>query len=267
MADQQHIKWLREGVNSWNAKRLNLGFFCPDFTRTSLLSELEGSSFEVRQRSLFFKGFVLDGINLSHADFFEMHSLPHFSLREANLECADFEGAGLWDSDLCNAKLNVANLTGAFLSDADLRDAELIYADFTRAKLAEAKLNGANLTNATLTGANLTNATLTGADLSNATLTGADLTNTEPWTSILFPDPKDPVTKPSSFTNQVKKVGNLVSIRRFFENHYQDSLGGTSFNDGYMFYFRGEGNDSWELSPYIMRNSSERKAILRDKVR
>ena len=219
MADQQHIKWLREGVNSWNAKRLNLGFFYPDFTRTSLLSELEGSSFEVRQRSLFFKGFVLDGINLSRGLFRDAH-LPHFSLREANLECADFEGAGLWDSDLCNAKLNVANLTGAFLSDADLRDAELIYADFTRAKLAEAKLNGANLTNATLTGANLTNATLTGAnltnatltgaDLSNATLTGADLTNTEPWTSILFPDPKDPVTKPSSFTNQVKKVGNLV---------------------------------------------------------
>ena len=294
MADQQHIQWLREGVNSWNAKRLNLGVFCPDFTTASLLSELEGSSCEVRQEFPFSEGFVLDGINLSRG-LFRYARLPHFSLREANLEKADFEVAMLSGSDLRNAKLNVANLTGAFLSYADLRGAELIYADFTHAGLAETKLDGANLTNATLTGANLTNATLTGAnltnatltganltnatltganltnatltgaDLTNATLTGADLTNTELWTSILFPDPKDPVTKPSSFTNQVKEVGDLVSIRPSFEDHYEKNLKGTSFNDGYMFYFRGEGNDSWKLSPYIMRNSSERKAILRNK--
>ena len=250
MADQQHIQWLREGVDSWNARRLKAdtpftsGFFWPDFTGANLFSELQESVYEVRQGLLSFKGFVLDGINLKRGLFRDTH-LPHFSLREANLEYVNFEKASLFDSDLRKANLNGANLTGAYLFLADLRGAELIRTDFTRAELAGAKLNGANL--------------------KNAILTGADLSNTEPWTSILFPDPKDPVTEPANFPKEVEKVGDLVNIRRFFENHYEDSLEGTSFNDGYMFYFRGEGDDSWELRPYIMRNLSERGAILRDK--
>ena len=242
MAKQQHILWLREGVDSWNTRRLGANhslhpdFFNPDFTGANLSSKLQESVYE-EISDPFAKGFVLDGIDLKHG-FFQDAQLPNFSLKEANLEYAQFERASLWGSDLRKAKLNGADFTGANLSRADLRGAELVRADLTRAELAGAKLNGRT-------------------DLRNAILNGTDLTNTQPWTSILFPDPKDPVTEPLDFPNQVKKVGDLVSIR--------NSLKGTSFNDGYMFYFRGEGKDSWELRPYVMRNSSERKAILHDK--
>ena len=250
MAERQHILWLCEGVDSWNAKRpqhllpLDPDFFWPDFTEANLSFELEKSSYEVRQ-GVFLKGFVLDGINLKRG-LFQDASLPSFSLREANLEYANLERAFLSDSSLRKAKLNGANLTGAHLVDADLQGAELIHANFTRADLQGANLNG--------------------AILKNTILTGTDLTNAKPWTSILFPDPKDAVTEPlPNFPEKVEKVGDLVNIRRFFKNHYENSSEETSFNDGCVLYFRGEGNNSWELRPYIMRNSPGREAILRDK--
>ena len=249
MAKQQHIEWLCESVDSWNAKRLkakdtfDAAFFRPDFTGADLSCELQKSVHE-RRRGLFVQGFVLDGIDLNRG-LFQGAELPHFSLREANLEYANFERASLFDSDLRKAKLTGANLTGADLSHADLRDADLSHADLRDAELGAAKLNGANL--------------------KSATLTGADITNTKPWTSILFPDPKDRGTEPANFTKEVEKIGDLVNIRRFFENHYESNLKEASFNDGYMLYFRGEGDDSWELRPYIMRNSPKRRTTLRDK--
>ena len=186
------------------------------------------------------EGFVLDGINLS-SGFFQDAQLPYFSLKGANFEKAQFERALLSVSDLSNAKLNGANLTGASLMYTNLQDANLTGADFTRAKLVRANLKGANL--------------------KDAILDSTDLTSTRPWTSILFPDPQDPVTTPPDLPKEVEKIGDLPNIRQSFEDHYKNGLEGTSLNDGYMFYFRGEGNDSWELRPYIMRKE---KAVLRD---
>ena len=247
MANKQHIEWLLEGVDAWNAKHpphilpLHPDFFWPDFTEANLSFELEESIYEVRERMIL-KGFVLDGINLKRG-LFRDAILPSFSLREANLEYANLERALLSDSDLRKAKLNGANLTGAHLVGADLQGVELIHANLTRAELGGAKLNDANLT--------------------NAILIGTDLTNAKPWTSMLFPDPKDSVTEPLPYLpEKVEKVGDLVDIRRFFKNYYENSLEETSFNDNYVLYFRGERNDSWELRPYIMRKE---KAVLRNK--
>ena len=249
MAKPQHIQWLCESVDSWNAKRLEAkstsdpAFFWPDFTGADLSYELQKSTHE-RRRGLWVKGFFLDGINLNHG-LFQDAELPHFSLRRANLKDANFERASLFDSDLRKAKLAGANLTGADLSHADLRGADFSRANLTRANLGETRLDGANL--------------------KSAILDGADFTNTKPLTSILFPDPKDRVTESADFPKKVRKVGDLVNIRRSFENHYEKNLKKTSFNDGYMLYFRGEGDDSWKLCPSVMRNSSEGNAILHNK--
>lgn len=238
MAEPKHIQWLCGTVDSWNAKRLKAkdefdpAFFRPDFTEADLFNELE-KSIHKRRRGLWVEGFFLDGINLNHG-LFQDAQLPHFSLRGANLEETNFERASLFDSDLRKARLNGANLTATDLSHANL----------TRANLGAANLKGANL--------------------KSAILFGTDLTNTKPWTSILFPDPKNQVTKSDKFPKRIEKVGDLVNIRQSFENHYEKNLERTSFNDGYMIYFRGEGDDSWKLSPSVMRNSSEGN-ILRDK--
>ena len=249
MAEQQHIQWLCESIDSWNARRrkakgtVDPAFFRPDFTGADLSYELQ-KSIHQRKEGLWVDGFVLDGINLNHG-LFQDAELPHFSLKKANLKYANFERALLFNSDLRKANLTGANLTGADLTHADLQ--------------------GANLTNADLRGANLGAAKLNGTILESAILTGVDPTNTKPWTSILFPDPKDQITETPNFPEEVKKVGDLVNVRRVLENHYEDSLKKTSFNNNYMLYFRGEGDNSWELRPRIMRNSSKKEVLLRDK--
>ena len=246
MANSEHIKWLREGVDYWNAIRpqrkspFDIHFPRPDFTGANLSSALEGSDCKEKIVLLFGKAFILDGIDLNDG-LFQNAWLEHFSLR-GDFERARFEKAMLTGTDFRNAKLNSANFTDAYLVFADLRDAELVGANLTRANLMGAKLSG--------------------ADLTNAILNGADLTNTQSWKSILFPDPQDPVTDPPDLSKKVEKIGDLEDIRQSFKGHYQNSLEGISFNDGYVFYFRGEGNDSWELRPYIMRKE---KAVLRDK--
>ena len=241
MAKKQHIQWLKEGtVDSWNARRLPDDSFYPDFRGVDLFSELQGSRYEIRNPFPSAEGFFLDGINLNNG-FFQNARLPYFSFKGASFERAVFEKASLALNDFSNANLEGANFTGALLSLANLQDANLTGADFTRARLVGANLKGANLR--------------------DAILDSADLTAAQPWTSILFPDPQDPVTAPD-YPKKIEKTGDLEDIRQYFEGHYKNSVEGTSFNDGYMFYFRGEGSDFWELRPYIMRKE---KTVLRDK--
>ncbi len=247
MADPKHMEWLREGVNSWNTRRQqqesfpNSIFFRPNFIGANLTSGLEESACKTKEGRFSTKLLVLDGIDL-RGGLFQNAQLRHFSLRDANLAQAQFEKAELWNSDLRSAKLDGANLTDAYLNNVDLRGAKLTYADLTRAQLARAKLDG--------------------ADLRKAILSGADFTNTQPWTSILFPDPQGPVAAPFDSLEEVREIGDLAIVRQSLEDHYKNNLKGTYFNDDYVFYFRGEGNNSWKLSPYIMRKG---KAVLRNK--
>ena len=123
MANPEHIKWLLEGVDAWNRRRVRDGFV-PDLADAKLNQEFKCAG-KLRE----------DGrIPLTSVDF-----------SKANLANVDLVGA---------------DLAGAGLSDADLRGAELAIADFTGATFAGANLtrstlDGADLTSADLTGANL----------------------------------------------------------------------------------------------------------------
>ena len=48
MANQEHIKWLREGVDSWNVRREQHGFL-PDFGGINFFVALKGSSYEEKK--------------------------------------------------------------------------------------------------------------------------------------------------------------------------------------------------------------------------
>lgn len=247
MAKKQHIQWLKKGLNSWNTRRLQANsprhpdFFRPDFIRANLLSELQESDYKVRELDPFSKGLFFDGLNLSYG-LFENTDLAYFSFKGADLKNAKFQNALLTATDFSDAELNGADLTDAHFFGADLRGADFTGANLTRARFAGSILNG--------------------ADLKDAILDKTDLTSTQPWTSVLFPDPKDLVTVSTDFPKKVEKIGDLETIRQSFQRHYKKSLGETSFDDSYVFYFRGEGNNSWELRPYIMR---EDKTVLRNK--
>jgi hypothetical protein len=144
MANEEHVKILKQGVAAWNQWRERNPDIQPDLT----------------------------GANLSKANLIEA-DLRRADLSEADLSAADLRRAYLIEADLSGANLTEAELTaaylsGAYLTDADLRRANLITADLTAAQLTAAYLSDAYLGWADLSGAYLIGADLSGADLSEA---------------------------------------------------------------------------------------------------
>ena len=163
MANEEHLKILKQGVEQWNQWRLENTIW-PDLRHADLSgANLSGANLV---------GVNLSGANLSGAD------LSGADLSDAHLS-ADLSGADLSGADLSGAWLFSANLSGA-----DLSRAKLIYAKPSGADLSEAKLRGASLVGADLGSANLTNADLTEADLSDTGLVKTDFTKLHDWEVI-----------------------------------------------------------------------------------
>jgi uncharacterized protein YjbI with pentapeptide repeats len=136
MADEEHLRILKQGVEVWNEWRIMNPDIRPDLSEANL-----------SQRG--FHGADLHGADLGGA-----------YLNSAHLRQADFSGA---------------NLSRACLYGADLRKADLFWADLSRADLYGANLNSANLSRADLSEAVFTGAYLSETNLSQADLSGADL--------------------------------------------------------------------------------------------
>lgn len=143
MANEEHVKRLKQGVADWNAWR------------------------EREQVAVDLSGLELPDSNLSGVD------LTGTDLTRVDLSGADLTGANLSGVALQRAILILADLTCANLTGAELVDAHLGAANLSRAKLCGADLNAASLT-----GSVLKEADLTGAALSDANLSGTDLTRT-----------------------------------------------------------------------------------------
>jgi uncharacterized protein YjbI with pentapeptide repeats len=128
VADEEHLKIIRQGVAAWNDWREKNPEVQPDL-REAKLSEAN-----------------LNGANLSGA------YLSGAFLMGAQLNGANLSGARLGSAQLRWADLSGANLTGAHLIGADLINAYLHGADLTGANLTEARLIRTHLHHATLTG-------------------------------------------------------------------------------------------------------------------
>jgi len=147
MANEEHLKILKQGIEQWNKWRLE-NAVTPDFRGSNL------------------SGANLSGANLSDAIMFRAN------LSGADLSDADLMRANLSSADLSSANLSDAKLSNTYLNHADLRDAKVIGAE-----LSSANLSGANLSGADLSDANLLNASLNQADLSKAKVTGVELSS------------------------------------------------------------------------------------------
>jgi hypothetical protein len=143
VADEEHVKRLKQGVADWNAWRDS--------------PKVDRRDADLHDADL--RGVNLRGVNLRDAD-----------LINANLSGANLNNADLSDASLRDANLSRANLSRANLNHANLRGANLS-GDLSNADLSYAYLRGANLSGAT----NLTYANLSHANLSGANLSGADL--------------------------------------------------------------------------------------------
>ena len=219
MADPEHVKLARSGVNAINRWR-EVTFRSPNqrVTRYSLGYRLEDRSagetfrpdFVYGRPALDLSGAALSGIRLAGADL-SHDDLSGADLTTANLHRADLSGtnlqaAHLWRSNvsygnlagarlggcslgranLSNSSLQLADLRGADLSFSNLEYANLEGANLAGADLGEADLSWAFLARANLRGANLTAASLQMADLTGADLRGARINKSDLDSAIFF---------------------------------------------------------------------------------
>lgn len=181
MANDEHLKILKKGVEAWNKWRIDNPQISPDLSG----ADLNGADL----RNAYLDSAILSRANLGGANL-ERAYLSMADLTEADLTKADLFNVKLVKAELSKAVLSKTNLMDASikyanLNRADLSSAVVVDADLTLAKLSGAILRGAllhdsvfklaNLSEADLTGADLTGADLRGANLANANLSGADL--------------------------------------------------------------------------------------------
>jgi uncharacterized protein YjbI with pentapeptide repeats len=195
MANPEHLKILKQGVEVWNKWRDKNKGIKPDFHRATLNKEiLSGANLcesDFRWAVLIdadLSGALLAGADLSDA-MLQGANLSKANLCRASLNMAIAKGANLREAKLCEASLYKTILSEANLREADLsrsklhrtrlERANLYKAIFTKANLNSSILIGANLEEAILIETSLNWAKLSGADLSSADLSKATLTNAE----------------------------------------------------------------------------------------
>jgi hypothetical protein len=158
MANPEHLKILKEGVDAWNGWRYGSRAMLPDPEVPNL------------------SGADLHGTKLAEADLSDA-DLTGIDLIEADLRGAKLVQADLRKADGFNTKLIGANLDGAFLRESNLREANLRGASLRGTIFRNAKLLGADLRKADLSGADLTGATFFEANLRGANLVNANFTD------------------------------------------------------------------------------------------
>ncbi len=165
MANQEHLKILKQGVDVWNKWREQHYDVIPSLDRIS--------------------GADLSSANLSGANFlntnFDWSDLSRSNLTKADLRYAGLIRTNLQEANLTEAHLTNATANGVFLEKAILKNAVLRKVNFSRADLCGADLCNADLSEASFYEANLSSTKLTGANLERASLTktildGTDLT-------------------------------------------------------------------------------------------
>ena len=159
MANEEHLKILKQGVEQWNKWRLE------NARENAIRPDLSGADLS---------GTDLGGADLGGAD-----------LSRAYLSRAYLNRAHLSRANLNGADLSGANLSSAYLDRANLGKATLFDADLSGANLSGANLHRANLTSADLTDADLSGTGLVETDFTNATITGCRTYGASAWNVTL----------------------------------------------------------------------------------
>ena len=197
MANPEHLKILKNGVEAWNKWREENPQIRPDLVGADLRgADFSRHEIDLRQGTGKFlhRLQVQRSRNINPADFgLDLHNadLSGARFNETNLSRAYLSKSVLKRAKFTHANLRMADffesdLTGALLAEADLRDANLGLSNLCKANLKEANLRGAQLTKAKMQGAVLTWADLRKAHLDQADLTDADLSHANLTGSILW---------------------------------------------------------------------------------
>ncbi len=195
MANDEHLKILKEGTEGWNAWRQEHPEVIPNLSRADLThADLRHANLSGAQliEAYLIRAHLVDA-NLSRAQLAGA-DLSHANLSRASLVRADLREAHLSSANLSQANLSHTDFRGAHLIRACLIDVDLIRADLTDADFSGADLSRAHLTGADLHGTDFREAYLCGADLQGAHLIRTSLVDTDlrevrlGWTSIGYVD-------------------------------------------------------------------------------
>ncbi len=205
MANEEHLKILKQGVKAWNRWR--------DRNASTLRLGIPTWS-------------MISGIDLQHADLRGMN-LSQVDLSRTDLTGADLTGTDLTGADLRWASLDKATLKEALLGKKIERGGETYHgADISqRTRLGGAQLSEADLTKTNLNGADLFGANLHGANLQSANLEEADLS----WTDL-----KDANLKGATLVRAKLSLSNLDGA-----DFNQVTVGWTTFGDVDLSNVRG----------------------------
>ena len=240
MANLQHLAWLEEGVDAWNARRQSQRFE-PDL-QSANISRILGADD---------RDFIDDtrkaqatGINLSFAN-----------LTDATLINIDFTGANFVQADITGANLFSSLFNRTLFVHTKLSATKAHLANFNGAKFLWSELDGAQFVEADLRGAQLWRCNLEGTHLYNANLTGADFLQSRPWRAHLFLPTEHGDAGSATFNRPIiNGIEDLLGSCRDFRKLH---------GDGIVLYFRGEGSSSWDLRPSVTRANPDGQASLR----
>ena len=154
MGNPEHLKILKQGVDSWNRWRKENPNIQPDLSRENL----QGNCFD---------GANLDGTNFKSAN-----------LSGSSIFRAHLEGTDLSQTDLQRASVNYSYACGAFIIQANLQHADFFGTALRKANMNRVDLTGANLLETDLNGAQLTGTVFNHARVGNTGFSNVDLSKT-----------------------------------------------------------------------------------------
>ena len=189
MADEEHLKILKQGVEVWNRWREANPGIRPDLCgvhfgdANAAFSQARTLVNDEDLRWLD-PAFLLNQGKAAVEELSRRAYIRRSAPNEADLTNVDFSGVGLTEGDLSEAGLGEEDLISErlrliynrhFSGGVDLRGVNLSRADLNGANFSGAKFGGADLSGANFRGADLAGADFTHADLSGANLIGADV--------------------------------------------------------------------------------------------
>lgn len=257
MANQQHIKWLSEGVEAWNRRR-KVNRFTPDFSGADLKPNEPSPPhhvFEIAtdvQQPFDWEGLSLREVDFNGADL-SYAKIDYADMTEADLRGANLKEASLSRIILRRAKMSTARLNRTEIVCANLAGADMSWANLAGARLIDVNLTGTNLQRVKFAESNLHLAYVNKANLVDADLMGVTYLPFPLWAAKLYPKNQSPEQHRLEST-YVETVGDLLDsinkIREFYVGHHEEVL----------FYFRGEPQCGWELRPSVMRDGGLTKS-------
>ena len=247
MANRKHIKWLLQGVESWNKRRKKKPFR-PDLSDINLYTEFKKAGKLDCNGNIPLKKVNLIQANFSNCRLSYGDPAAGVDFSRAHLVGSNFSNASLRQSNMVRAVLSGINLDNADLCCANLRDSVIADASMRNTNLTHADCREAELPTCDLENAELCYAKLTGTELVDANLKGADLMCSAPWEADLFK--LDDSTSCGGGRQESCTIECIAGLTLRLSELKDQYLPGREF------YFRGESNEKWDLRPSVMREKN-----------